>query len=137
MKSTLNVALLQKVKKHILEEPNRLVMGTWFERNRPGTEVCDYEGRVETPKCGTVGCIAGWCCLLTDGMEFKGDAETRAHELLGVSDTHDLFYTDSWADQDAMEDFENSTDPKERAQIVAEVIDDFIAIHETGDQTLA
>jgi hypothetical protein len=101
-------------------------------RNRPGTGVYDYEGRVETPKCGTVGCIAGWCILLSDGMNtvVTLTPKVRATELLGLENAPcDLFFTDSWPDADLSEDFENSTDPKERAEIVAQVIDDFIAKH--------
>lgn len=50
----MNVKLLRKVKKHILEEPKRLNMDFY------GSAYCN-----DAPACGTVGCIAGWSALLS------------------------------------------------------------------------
>jgi hypothetical protein len=50
----MNVKLLRKVAKHILEEPKRLDMNTLGERKEgPGA-----------PPCGTATCISGWSCVL-------------------------------------------------------------------------
>lgn len=81
------IALLRRVKAHILKEPRRIDMSTWVEyewyddendRSRPW------------PKCGTVGCIGGW-------VEVLSDAPTNWHaakELLKINDEQagELFY---------------------------------------------
>jgi hypothetical protein len=58
------------------------------------------------------------------------DTARRATELLGLAEEpYRLFHSDSWPEHDLDEKFELSEDPKERAEIVAKVIDDFIAKH--------
>ena len=68
-KSKLNVRLLRRVKKHILEEPRRFVMWSWMlTKSRFGsTYPADGYGHVHQVKfasCGTAACVAGWTCLL-------------------------------------------------------------------------
>jgi hypothetical protein len=133
----LNVKLLRRVKKHILELPNRFIMGDWIEKLDPGTVVKDYEAKVTVPACGTVACLAGWTYLLAKGKEIDCPRD-EAEELLGI--THDegreLFYTDDWP-ADLAEDFESSSDPQERAEIAGKRIDRFIAEHERIDRFIA
>lgn len=52
--------LLQDVKATILEEPKRVRM-TCYQRTVPPAE--------NGPSCGTVGCFAGWCLMLSGMME--------------------------------------------------------------------
>lgn len=47
-------SLLQDVKKAILEEPKRVNMTTYYKETT----------RRNAPACGTVGCFAGWVCIL-------------------------------------------------------------------------
>jgi hypothetical protein len=51
----MNVKLLRKVKRHILAEPKRLDMDFVASEIIAGPRA---------PRCGTVGCIAGWSALL-------------------------------------------------------------------------
>lgn len=95
----MNVKLLRKVKKHILEEPKRLQMGSYIR----------VKGKMPLdrpwPKCGTAGCIAGWACILsakkgTDPYELYTDTAVgaEAQELLGITfyERHRLFEPIFW-----------------------------------------
>ena len=62
----MNVRLLRKVAKHILAEPKRLDMETIADK---------VEGGRDSPPCGTVGCIAGWACMLTGSSVNHADWE--------------------------------------------------------------
>jgi len=149
-KAKLNKALLNKVKKHILEEPNRLIMSTWLSKTTPGTKINPGawgENNMEVPKCGTVGCIAGWIVLLA-----HPDADERmkletlygynaiAKRALGIADLSvyysgipfEIFYVDRWPEPFKTQYYEVSYKfpnhdeaQKERAKIVAAVIDEF------------
>lgn len=72
----LNVELLRKVKRHILAEPKRLVMseglvyGTAGETYSPSAAYNEPDD-LPFPKCGTVGCIAGWTCVVGE-KGFRG-----------------------------------------------------------------
>lgn len=57
----MNVKLLRKVQKHILEEPRRIDMGLWGAAQSP---VLGDDPRY-VPACGTAGCIAGWAIILS------------------------------------------------------------------------
>lgn len=115
------VALLKRIKRHILAKPERFDMQDWGRPN---------DG--ETP-CGTAACIAGWAVILSskDPQKFyraakldqkdidKGVDDTRpsrlakllhgpnnsafdkAQKLLGLSDEQagDLFYQGRWPEQ--------------------------------------
>lgn len=71
----MNTKLLRRVAKHIAEEPKRLNMGMI-------AKTVDQENK-NSPKCGTVGCIAGWACLLS-GMDVNQASWSRAEELLDL-----------------------------------------------------
>ena len=114
-----NIRLLQKVKRHILEEPKRLYMHDFVQRIGDGhTSV----GAESFPPCGTVGCIAGWVCLLKFGMKYRASSGTadEAAKLLGLDDGqwNELF----------MRDCDRQT-TKEDAEFIASKIDHFIAKH--------
>lgn len=62
----MNVELLRKVEKHILEEPKRLYMSKWIRRVKQH-ELLDQAGNPrEYASCGTAACIAGWAVILNN-----------------------------------------------------------------------
>jgi hypothetical protein len=68
--------LLREVAKHIAEEPRRLNMHLISTRVDPS--------RHEAPPCGTVGCIAGWACMLS-GMGIDEANWRKGEEILGLT----------------------------------------------------
>lgn len=58
----MNVKLLRKVKKHILEEPRRYDQDATVCTSQPGSP---YEGKHVYPACGTIACIGGWALVLS------------------------------------------------------------------------
>ncbi len=65
--------LLQDVKRRMLEEPKRVEMDNWVEKRHP------EDGG---PACGTVGCFAGWVCLLKGKPRGKSPTAMR---ILGAN----------------------------------------------------
>lgn len=87
-KPNLNVRLLRKIQKHILEEPKRFWMGWWKEDSIPGHKPAP---------CGTTACIAGWAVILSNEPEKAGAPSIRARVLLGLDpDDMTLFFSDAW-----------------------------------------
>lgn len=132
------VTKLLQVKQHILEEPDRLCMMNWATTSSRKHELFDYldglhsgTGRVPLdPPCGTVGCIAGWICILNN---LKGTAGPgQAIEILTepycnrsvYTAFHNLFHTSRW-DANSRERFA-TTNLRQRASVAAEQIDRFI-----------
>ena len=72
----MNVRLLRRVAKHIAEEPRRLDMYKIAAKTSTG--------QTDTPPCGTVGCIAGWACLLS-GSSVHGSSWSKGMKLLGLT----------------------------------------------------
>lgn len=144
---TLNKKLLNKVKKHILEEPNRLVMSTWMLKGEAGNILSTHawgEKHMEIPKCGTVGCIAGWVCILgnpnfQEALQWDVGVSAQARELLYgtasdkvfIRKPFEIFYVDQWPGEfrqryyDAEVGVSHAQAQVERAKIVGEVIDEF------------
>lgn len=148
------VALLQKVKQAILEEPKRLNMSFWGVVINPDNSEMIEE--YEAPSCNTVGCIAGWTVLYgkpkvwadlqKEAKEVYGDVVLverninvvgEATKLLGLSDDDSgeadllytkLFYENNW-DQKSYSAYHTAKTPKQRAKVTAKVIDNFIADH--------
>jgi hypothetical protein len=73
-------ALLRRVCKRMLAEPNRVEMYTWIE----SAAVAD-RSEDNSPACGTVGCIAGWAAL--DGMSVSKIKKLTARERGKLSAT--------------------------------------------------
>jgi hypothetical protein len=123
----MNKKLLLKVKEHILEEPTRLAMGRFVVRDFPGVVIipntCDIARKV--PKCGTVGCIAGWTCLLSGST--SSEYRETASDLLGIKESQamKLFYIGNWSPH-FKKLWRGTRSLKKRAQITARVIDNFI-----------
>lgn len=123
----LNVPLLRKVQKHILEEPRRLNMSQWLQYS-------------DAAPCGTVGCIAGWALKLSGSRLRNTDKFAKAaSELLNIKfsrtkdyrlfnddcDAARLFSTLNWPRQFS-ERYYSSEFPSERAEVTSDRIDYFI-----------
>lgn len=83
----LNVRLLRRIERHILEEPKRMSMKFWRITDPDIIKIQN----LAVPPCGTVACVRGWADEISGG--FHGDA-------LGLSDDQKvlLFYTEEWPD---------------------------------------
>lgn len=86
----MNVKLLRKVVKHILAEPGRFYMPAITSvKVRDGEALnihLDLRPTLKTrpyPECNTVGCIAGWACLL-NGIPADDATGFKAADLLGL-----------------------------------------------------
>ena len=120
----MNVKLLRKVKKHILQEPRRFFMEKLVEKGKPGQAVSLDGIPRSLPACGTAACIAGWVCILEKTVQVdRRDAE----EILGISDDEGerLFFVPSWPDRYRSK-WRTTTDLRARAKIGANRIDHFI-----------
>jgi hypothetical protein len=88
----MNVKLLREVKRHILEEPRRLNMNSYgYLVDGP-----------DAPACKTVGCIAGWSGLLSQGhltaetgSSFM-DPEVAREALKLTENQADRLFTEPW-----------------------------------------
>jgi len=142
----MNKELLLRVKAHILEEPRRLNMSNWIQDARVGSLVHDaYESnRVgqfakhaltenEAPPCGTVACLAGWACVLSGHPAESGDwLSERGGLFLDLTEDQksELFWPESWGGHSAYLEYKTCGNAEQRAQVVARVIDAFIAKYE-------
>ena len=134
----MNYELLEKVKQHILDEPNRLIMSLEIHTGKKMSDSLDGYADTSTmvcvePPCGTAGCIAGWTVILGHPECKPNDVfakycilqEARALLRLGISEMDSLYYTTRWP-EDLRKRFK-TTDLKIRAEVAAEVIDRFVA----------
>lgn len=131
-KPRLNVRLLRKVKKHILEEPRRLLMRTWVCRksyDEPTFVTDDYTTASKFADCGTAACIAGWTCILA-GEERPVDISFTAAALLGLRNGDRLFMVENWPEPYRAH-YRQARSQKARAKTAAERIDHFIATRGT------
>lgn len=133
-KPKLNVKLLRKIQKHILKEPERLVMKFQLVRRQSGTEIeGDSDRTHRIPPCGTAACIAGWALILTNMPLEEGSAwgdyvVPKANELLGMIGgvwRHSLFDLEEWPHQ-FFSQYDKAETAPERAKIAAERIDHLI-----------
>jgi hypothetical protein len=137
----LNVELLLKVKKHILQKPSRLHMAQWLVKANSFTTFSKHGHKYfcflnsgynephtrPVPECGTVGCIAGWASVLASTPE-KQYSAFSASDLLGLDsyDSSKLFFVTFWPEKYKLEYLSSKTQ-RQRAKIVGQVIDLFIA----------
>lgn len=126
----LNVKLLRKIQKHILEEPKRFMMGGVIVTAEPGKYYTDYGIDWRIPKCGTVACIGGWALLLSN---VRTHDLCDAAELLGFDiedgfspDASKLFNVGGWPSKFAAKWMDAKT-PRVRAKIAVARIDHLIA----------
>jgi hypothetical protein len=137
----MNVALFEKIKTQILEEPKRLDMqvgllfNAWKSTNLPSWRV---------PACGTIGCIAGWAVMLSDnritrsldvgrvGWDFSwGFVSLTAAQVLDVPEDvlDQLFHVSNW-DIDLQDSYYEAIAEDllaTRAKITVMAIDRFVA----------
>jgi hypothetical protein len=132
------VALLQRVKAHILEEPLRLNMDNWRTTNIQDDAYFDEDEHAGIPPCRTVACIAGWAVGL--GAKRPGavkNVKDYALKLLGLPKDYSagedwmegstrLFHPLDWP-ADLRRKLPEVGGTPEYAAVVAEAIDRFIA----------
>lgn len=132
MTNKMNVKLLRKVKRHILEEPKRLDMNTFVSRRM------SWRPEEERPECGTVACVAGWAVLLDRIDKGKGlprrvdnsfymRVALNAGALLGLSyeESNRLFMFSGWP-KELDHAYYAATTPRQRARVTARRIELFI-----------
>ena len=121
----LNIEMLQRIKKLILEEPRRLEMDSWGYIVPKEQAVLDEK----LPPCGTVGCIAGWANIL-DEID-RGIApdhicinhQRHAARILGLDDSGDnVFCQDKWPEPFATK-YALVRTKEGKAKVTAEYID--------------
>ena len=125
----MNVELLRKVQKHILEEPKRFDMSTFAEW---------VMGSKYAPTCGTTACIAGWAVFLGKNVTLSAETvrmtwtnalgfEDAARELLGINrlQAEKLFYSFEWP-QPYRQRFDEARTFKGKAEAAADRIEHLI-----------
>ena len=120
----MNVKLLRKIKRHILEEPRRFAMGLWHIERQPGRTIdgCvnyyfspnKFESEQKVPSCGTVACIGGWAEIF--GGRDEAAKLRRNGKLLSVRQWPKAFLVR----------YEKARTPRARARIAAERIEHYI-----------
>jgi hypothetical protein len=136
MKQKLNVKLLRRIQKYIMEEPRRFLMDAWGIKARSQkewkrkTEYCEGQPKFEDasdnmPPCGTAACIAGTANLLTGGKKLSADV--RAAKQIGLSklQAENLFYKFNWPARFEVR-YDSAKTPKARAKIACQRIDHLI-----------
>lgn len=148
----MNVDLLLRVKKHIQQKPSRLRMSQFLVRKenlaataiRPDNRIVKIKGKEyfnflaiewgepskqKIPDCGTVGCIAGWTCML--GLDTPPESVLKikqsAINLLQLDNyqAEHLFYVHNWPTE-LRDGYYEAKNNRQRARIVGKVIDLFI-----------
>lgn len=131
----MNKELLLKIKEQVLAHPEHLDMTSGWISLADGTEcyaasaVAELIGQPEKlAACGATACIAGWAVVLSPEAEEDGYIRNLASKLLGLTygQSDNLFFVSGWPRQFG-ELYHDTRTPQERAQVVAERIDHFIA----------
>lgn len=129
----MNVELLQKVKKHIREEPLRLFMVAFEARQTPLLhDLPDiFNNRRPFPACGSAGCIGGWAAILSG----KSGNFTDHEKLLDLNfvQSAKLFNPRNWPAQFQRGTWDDGS--REAAEICAARIDFFIQTKGTDDES--
>lgn len=151
-KTSLNIELFKKIKKHLHAKPARLRMDNWVRRGEPNQELFNTgpgygePATFKLPSCGTVGCIAGWAYILAHPEiandptfgRFGGSINVASYASgdLGINldfRPFELFYVTYWPEPYAT-DYPNAKTQKERTKIVCEVIDLFIQQYQDNEK---
>lgn len=129
----MNVKLLRKIQKHILAEPKRYDQDRWL---LTGKDIDDYVPARQIPACRTVGCIAGWACVLSNKpLARKFEAGDIAKTLLGLDDSqakklfspvYNLFGDPSQWPAKFVDAYQNAKTATGRARVASRRIDHFI-----------
>lgn len=128
------VEILRKVQKTITEEPRRFDMGIW--QQFISQHAMQYNP--QAPPCGTVGCIAGWICMIHDRKENieQLDIQGRANDILSLPEYDEeianynisdkLFFVSSWVNKSYRQRFNLAETQQEKVAVASEYIDYFI-----------
>lgn len=121
----MNVKLLRKVKKHILEEPKRFLMCYWRVKKRTDPDGLPTSHAGFAP-CGTAACIAGWAWTLEHPHKRIPEKSTEIAELLGIDpvERFRLFSVDQWPEPFQSQFKDNGS--AESAKVAAARIEHFI-----------
>jgi hypothetical protein len=117
----MNVEILENLEKFLVKNPDKLNMDEFMN------------------SCGTVGCFAGWICLLNDPVvkenfpidEFDNyDYATKATELIDLPEniTDRLFFPGMWEDENLQRKYNELyfvCAPKQKAEIALEYLRKF------------
>ena len=133
MPKKLNVKLIKKVIKHILEEPKRYLQDDIILRGEPGCRITHTIGYKEQKfaKCGTAACIGGWAYLLSlkhpeRAKIGRSDELDKARKKLGLDYSQaDVLFSGtpeySWPTPfDAR--WMNAHTPRKRARVAAQLL---------------
>lgn len=137
----MRVDRLQRIKRHILEEPLRVNMEPllckpdlqkaargYFGAKR---RTLPYDHPPTWPACKTVACIAGWeIALYGDPVEDFAEAARERLELPNDS----LFYAAGWPDALRESLFAEDPGTANYAKVVADAIEDYIRTGGWSDQ---
>ena len=113
----MNIELLRRIQKHILEEPLRLNMHDWAVNG--SALQFGYHG-LRAPPCGIVCCIGGWARELSGGLTPETALELTTDEAIK------LFYLRHWPKDLLSLLHQTSVQTAEYAVITARRIDRFI-----------
>lgn len=132
----MKTTLLREIQRVIREEPKRMQMENWLMTGLSGNPY---------PACGTVGCIAGWACILsrsnkpesyaTVALKFSGkNLEFLGADALGLSSLqarrlfmpYDREFGGLCWPRNLWRSYEKTKAPKRSAEIVCKRIDLFI-----------
>lgn len=130
------VLVLNFIKAFLREDPRRLLMDKFVVKEGSDLARQIQELRVypnlEFPPCGTVGCIAGWICMIFGGQCALDDCYNEAgiaSELLGTVGykpyADRLFYMHNWPRKFNHAYYDAPT-VKDRVEVTCERIDYFI-----------
>lgn len=135
-KPKLNVRLLRRIKRHILEEPNRFFMEGVVKTGPPGGQFTTLSRFIfsdlplNVPPCGTAACIHGWTALFhgktvnqTDDLSFAWSAKKLG---LPRGSVLGLFLAYRWPEPFACR-YAKATRPSRRAKIAAARIEHLIS----------
>lgn len=133
-KPKLNVRLLRKIQKHILEEPRRLKMdnAVVLKKGSERSFMSDFRTTQQLfPACGTAACIAGWAVILSgrmtaekvdcsDPYSIRREADDVLGACLPIGDwmSNPLFFSGSWPEPFSS-DYRAADTPRKRAKIAA------------------
>ncbi len=87
--ATTAYALLDDLVTLVERDPLRMYLADWIVTDP--SEQLTIATCFRVPACGTLGCIAGWICLLTNTRTHSAMAGIAARDILGKPTVVDLF----------------------------------------------
>lgn len=125
----MNVKLLRKVQKFLLDEPRRFDMCNWITNQAENMDV------LKDPPCGTACCIAGAVYVIANKLqldpekEYPSSAEVNYFAIsalgLGKVEADRLFLTPWWPEE-LYKKYDSARTPLQRAKVGVARIEHFI-----------